>query len=50
MLFSKSRNGEETWLVEDTMPLGVRWDSWLVQQRHREVRRAPESCDSDLKV
>lgn len=50
MLFSKSRNGEETWLGEDTMPLGVHWDSWLVQQRHGEVRGAPENYDSDLKV
>lgn len=50
MLFSKSRNVQEPWLGEDTMPLGVCWDSWLAQQRHWEVRGAPEIYDSDLKI
>lgn len=52
MLVSKCRNVEKegSWLGEDTMPLGLCWDSWLVQGRHWEVRRAPEDCGNDLKI
>lgn len=41
---------EESWVGKHTMPLGLSWDSWLVQGRHFEVIMAPESCDNDLKI
>lgn len=47
---SRDLEKEDSWLGEDTMPLGLCWDSWLVQGRHWQVRRAPENCDNDLKI